>query len=49
MTVLFVWLTLRDVRFREVGLSIAEANWVVLFGMSVPSYLLLVWFRQRRL
>jgi len=48
VTVLFVWLTLRDVRFEEVGRTIAQANWLVLFGMSIPSYLLLVWFRALR-
>jgi uncharacterized protein (TIRG00374 family) len=48
VTVLFVWLTLRDVRFEEVGRAIAQADWLVLFGMSIPCYLLLVWFRALR-
>jgi hypothetical protein len=48
VTVLFVWLTLRDVRFGEVGRTIAQANWLVLFGISIPCYLLLVWFRALR-
>jgi uncharacterized protein (TIRG00374 family) len=48
VTVLFVWLTLRDVRFVEVGRAIAQADWLVLFGMSIPCYLLLVWFRALR-
>jgi uncharacterized protein (TIRG00374 family) len=48
VTLLFVWLTLRDVSFEEVGRTIARADWLVLFGLSVPCYVLLVWFRALR-
>jgi uncharacterized protein (TIRG00374 family) len=34
--------------FGAVGRAIARADWLVLFGMSVPSYLLLIWFRALR-
>jgi uncharacterized protein (TIRG00374 family) len=34
--------------FGEVGRAIARADWLLLFGMSVPCYLLLVWFRALR-
>ncbi len=44
----FLWLTLRDVPFVEVGRVIAGANWWLLVGLSVPSYLVLVWLRALR-
>jgi len=34
--------------FRAVARAIARADWLVLFGISIPSYLLLVWFRALR-
>jgi len=43
-----VWLALRDVPFREVGRAIAGANWVVLLGLSVPSYFFMIWLRALR-
>jgi len=48
ITVLFLWLVLRDVPFADVGRAIARANWFVLVLPSVPSYLLLVWVRALR-
>ncbi len=48
ITVLFLWLVLRDVPFADVGRAIARANWFVLLLPSVPSYLLLVWVRALR-
>jgi uncharacterized protein (TIRG00374 family) len=47
-TVIFVWLALRDVPFAEVGRVIARANWLVLFGISLPAYPVLLWFRALR-
>ena len=35
VTVLFVWLSVRDVPFEEVGQAIARADWLVLFGASL--------------
>ena len=34
--------------FAEVGRAIAQADWVLLLGLSVPSYLLLIWVRALR-
>jgi uncharacterized protein (TIRG00374 family) len=48
VTALFLWLALRGVPFAEVGRAIARARWGVLLGLSVPSYLLLVWVRALR-
>jgi uncharacterized protein (TIRG00374 family) len=48
VTAVFVWLSLRDVDFAEVGRAIAGADLPLLFGVSVPSYLAMVWLRGRR-
>ena len=48
MTGLFLWLSLRGVPFEEVGRAIAGAHWGVLLGLSVPSYVLLIWSRAVR-
>jgi uncharacterized protein (TIRG00374 family) len=48
ITALFLWLALRDVSFVEVGRAIARADWLVLLGISVPSYLFVVYFRALR-
>jgi uncharacterized protein (TIRG00374 family) len=48
ITALFVWLVVRDVNFAMVGRTIASANWVVLVGLSVPSYLAIVFLRALR-
>jgi hypothetical protein len=48
VTALFLWLSLRGVPFRDVGRVIAGAHWGVLLGLSVPSYLWLVWVRALR-
>lgn len=47
-TALFLWLALRDVPFEEVARVIAGANWGILMGVSIPSYLLVVLFRALR-
>lgn len=48
VTVLFLWLALRDVPFADVGRAIAGANWLILVGISVPTYLVLLWLRALR-
>ncbi len=48
MTLLFGWLALRDAPFAEVGRAIARANWLLLIGLSVPAYLVSVYFRALR-
>jgi hypothetical protein len=48
VTAIFLWLSLRGVPFREVGRAIARAHWGLLLGLSLPSYLLLVWVRAVR-
>ena len=48
VTVFFVWLSLRDVRFGEVRAAIAGARWGVLLAVSIPAYLLLIWVRALR-
>lgn len=45
---MFVWLAVRDVDFRAVARVIAGADWLLLFGLSVPAYVLLVWVRALR-
>ena len=45
---LFLWLALRGVPFRDVGRAIARAHWGILLGLSIPSYLVLVWVRALR-
>lgn len=48
VTVFFGWLALRGVDLAEVGRTIARTDWVLLFGLSIPSYLVLVWLRALR-
>ncbi len=48
ITVFFVWLSLRDVPFGEVRAAIAGARWGVLLGLSIPAYLVIIWFRALR-
>jgi hypothetical protein len=48
ITVFFLWLSLRDVPFVDVGKAIAHANWWILIPPSVLSYFLLVWLRALR-
>ncbi len=43
-----MWLVLRDVPFGDVARIIARANWWVLLGVSIPSYLLAVYLRALR-
>ncbi len=48
VTVVCVWLALRDAPFAEVGRVIARANWWLLLGLSIPAYLLMVYERALR-
>jgi uncharacterized protein (TIRG00374 family) len=48
ITVFFLWLALRDVSFQEVARAIGRARWGVLLGLSIPPYLLAVYFRALR-
>ena len=48
MTGFFVWWVFRDIDFGQVGAAIARANWVLLLGLSVPSYFLVVYLRALR-
>ena len=48
VTVLFGWLALRGVDLAEVGRTIARTDWILLFGISVPAYVVLLWLRARR-
>ena len=48
VTLVFMWLALRDVNFREVASAVARANWALLIALSVPFYALLVWLRALR-
>lgn len=48
VTAFFVWISVRDVDFAEVGRTIAGADLSLLIGLSVPSYLLMVWVRGMR-
>ena len=48
ITVAFIWLVIRDVDFSLVVATIREANWLLLVGLSVPSYLLIVLLRAMR-
>ncbi len=48
ITVVFGWLVIRDVDFGLVVATIREANWLLLVGLSVPSYLAIVQLRAMR-
>ncbi len=48
VTAFFVWLALRDAPLREVARTIARANWWVLWSVSIPAYLLVLYVRARR-
>jgi uncharacterized protein (TIRG00374 family) len=48
VTGFFLWLVMRGVPFREVARIIAGANLLLLFGVSVPAYLLVVYLRALR-
>jgi glycosyltransferase 2 family protein len=43
-----VWFSLRGVNFAELKVAFARARWGVLLGVSVPSYLAVVWLRALR-
>jgi hypothetical protein len=48
VTVLCLWLALRDVDYAEVGRAMAQANWVLLLAVSIPAHLASVWLRALR-
>jgi uncharacterized protein (TIRG00374 family) len=48
ITVVFGWFVIRDVDFGLVVATIREANWLLLVGLSVPSYLAVVQLRALR-
>jgi uncharacterized protein (TIRG00374 family) len=48
ITAVFIWFVLRDVDFALVVAAIREANWLLLVGLSVPSYLVVVQLRAMR-
>ncbi len=48
ITVVFGWFVVRDVDFALVVATIREANWLLLVGLSVPSYLAVVQLRAMR-
>ncbi len=43
-----MWLSLRDVPFGEVRAAVAGARWGVLLALSIPAYLVIIWFRALR-
>ena len=48
ITAVTLWLELRDVSFRDLGRDLARADLPLVVGISVPSYLLVVWLRALR-
>jgi hypothetical protein len=48
ITVAFIWLVVRDVDFSLLVATIREANWLLLVGLSVPSYLAIIQLRAMR-
>jgi uncharacterized protein (TIRG00374 family) len=48
VTAFFLWLVMRDVPFSEVARVIADANLVLLFGLSIPAYVLVIYLRALR-
>ena len=48
ITVFFLWVAVRDVDFAEVGRIIAGANWMLLLGGSIPSYVFVLYLRALR-
>lgn len=48
ITAIFIWFVIRDVDFGLVVAAIREANWLLLVGLSVPSYLAIVQLRAMR-
>jgi uncharacterized protein (TIRG00374 family) len=48
ITVVFIWLVIRDVDFALVVATIRDANWLLLVGLSLPSYLAVVQLRAMR-
>jgi uncharacterized protein (TIRG00374 family) len=48
ITVVFGWFVIRDVDFALVVATIRQANWLLLIGLSVPSYLAVVQLRAMR-
>lgn len=48
VTVVCLWLALRGVDFREMAGDIAQANWVLLLGVSIPGHVLALYLRALR-
>ena len=48
ITVVFIWLVIRDVDFELVVAAIRDTNWLLLVGLSLPSYLAVVQLRAMR-
>jgi uncharacterized protein (TIRG00374 family) len=48
ITVVCLWLALRGVPFGEVWRAVLQADMLVLFGVSVPAYVLNIYFRALR-
>ncbi len=48
ITAVFIWFVIRDVDFALVVATIREANWLLLVGVSVPTYLAVVQLRAMR-
>jgi uncharacterized protein (TIRG00374 family) len=48
ITAVCLWLALRGVPFGEVWAAVRKANMLLLFGVSVPAYLLNIYFRALR-
>jgi hypothetical protein len=48
VTALALWFAFRGVSWAELGSALARANWWLLVGASVPTYLVQVWVRAER-
>jgi uncharacterized protein (TIRG00374 family) len=48
ITAVFIWFVIRDVDFALVVAAIRQANWMLLLGLSLPSYLAIVLLRAMR-
>jgi uncharacterized protein (TIRG00374 family) len=48
VTVLALWLSFRDVSWRQLGHDVARANWWLLVGISIPAHLWALHLRAQR-
>jgi uncharacterized protein (TIRG00374 family) len=48
VTAVSLWLALRGVDFHEVAGDMAQANWVLLLGVSIPAHILALYLRALR-